>query len=128
VASVLVDICLSIIEEGGDRTLQRQYMQKIQDEAPNSGALEYIEAFTGFQRTGDVKKSRRLLRKSKKLAKAANDAALLQLIEGAEKILSPASPFDMMGKLFGMGGDQFNEDMFDDKMLEDLLKKMKGFM
>lgn len=116
-ASVLVDIYLTLQEKGGDASLKKLYLQRIKDEVPQSGALEYIDGFTQYKRTGDVNRARRMLHKAKRLARAANDAALLKMIEGAEMILS-GPPMGMLNKLLG--------DM-DEELLEEFMEEMKGF-
>jgi tetratricopeptide (TPR) repeat protein len=111
-ASVLVDIYMCI-PPGQHQDLKNVYMQKIEQEVPHSGALEYIEGFLVFSQTHNVNKARRLIRKAKKLATAANDSGMLQHIEMGEQILS-ISPRDFMDMLFGM--EEMIEEMggFDD--------------
>ncbi len=119
-ASVLVDIWMSIPHE--DRKyqgLKKKYLTKIEQDVPQSGAVEYIQSFVTFSKTQNTSKARRLLRTAKKLAQAAHDTILLQHIESAEKMLSmPPPPADLLNMLEGM----------DEGMFQELLEKMgEGF-
>jgi hypothetical protein len=109
-AGVLVDIYICI-PPGQYQEFKDRYMKKIEREVPRSGALEYLEGFLTFTQTHNTSKARRLIRKAKNLATAANDTGMLQHIELAERMLS-ISPSDIMNMLFNM---------------EDILEEMGGF-
>jgi len=116
-AGVLVDIYLCIPPGRQHQAFRDTYMQKIKQEVPQSGALEYLEGYTLFSQTHNIKKARRLIQKAKKLAAAAKDTGVLQHIEVVENLLS-TSPVDFINTLLrGM----------DEEMLEELIEEMEGF-
>ncbi len=115
-AGVLVDIYMGIPEKKQHQDLRKLYMKRIEQEVPQSGALEYLEGFLVFARTHTTTKARRLIRKAKKLATAANDTGMLQHIEVAERMLSVPTG-DLMNILFQMeeslgGKGGFNDEPF----------------
>ena len=118
-ASVLVDIYMTLDKEGQRAAaLKKMYMKKIQAEVPISGAIEYIDGFTHYQRTGNVNRARRQLRKAEKLARTAHETILLQEIQSAQDMLSPSRQDGFLDTLLnGM----------DDGMLEQFIDKMGGF-
>ena len=93
-ASTLVDICMELRDQEPHQALLQRYLVKTEQEVPKSGALEYLDSFIGFEKTGDKGKARRLLRKAKKLASAANERVLLEHIEEGERFLSGAASED----------------------------------
>ena len=124
-ASVLVDIYLSL-PPGKYKELKQIYIDKIVQEVPKSGAVEFIQAIAAIDVEGNMGKVKRLLRQAKRRAKAANDARLLQQIEAEEKALtmSPNTMMDMLFNMSGMGGKKGPKQM--DEMLNDFLYEMEG--
>jgi len=121
-ASALVDIYMSIPPEQKYQKLRKTYMTRIEQEVPQSGAVEYIEAFMTFKKTGNASKARRVLRKAQKLATAANESGILRQIQHAEQIISrPTGNFlDMM---FGQGGSKNMEPILEE--MEDMLEELE---
>lgn len=77
--------------------------EEIQDEAPASGAVEFLEAFRYDVEEGDTDTALTLLRKAKRKAKKAGDAGMLDHIRGAERRLrSPFGGFSGLGGLPGL--------------------------
>ena len=118
-ASVLVDIYMTLDKEGQRAdAMKAAYMEKIQAEVPTSGAVEYIDGFTDYQRTGNVNRARRQLRKAEKLAQAAHETILLREIQAAQDMLSPSRQDNVLNTLL---------DGMDDEMLEQFIENMGGF-
>ena len=112
------------------QAMRKIYLKKIEQEVPQSGALEYIEGFMAFTQAQNVSKARRSMRKAKKMATAANDSGILDHIAAAEHILS-ASPGNLMNMLFGRGGlggkgGKGKKNEFGG-LLEEFLEEMGGF-
>lgn len=127
-ASVLVDIYLSI-PPGKHKDLRQTYIDKIVQEVPKSGAVEFIQAIATIDVEGNMGKAKRLLRQAKRRAKAANDNRLLQQIEAEEKALTmPPPPDALMDMLFnnmgGMGGKKGPKEM--DDMLNEFMRQMES--
>ena len=143
-ASVLADIYISIPQEEEFQQLKKMYLGRIEQEVPQSGALEYIQAFLAFSQSHDISKARRLLRKARKHASAADDSGLLGLIGQMEQTLSktPKALLDMFSK-GPQGMEGMLEELLDEierkgasgkkgkkgkrGMLEDLLDELGGF-
>ncbi len=119
-AGVLVDIYMALNQEGQRaNALKQQYLHKIQTDVPQSGAVEYLDGFIHYQRTGNVSRARRKLRRARELAQAAHDTFLLQQIQAVEAMLSPTPDHFLETLLHGM----------DDRMLEQFLNEMEeGFL
>ncbi len=114
-AGVLVDIYMCLPPDS-HQSLRDIYMKKIKQEVPRSGALEYLEGFLTFSQTHNTSKARRLLRKAKNLANAANDTGVLGHIEAAERMLSMPA-----GNLIDILSNM------DEGMLEEMMEDMGGF-
>ncbi|MCP4398687.1 MAG: hypothetical protein GY801_15490, partial [bacterium] len=121
-ASALVDICVALMQEESFQKLQQQYMTRVRQEVPKSGAVEYLQAFTSLDKSGDKGKARRLLRKAKKLASAANETILLQHIQEEERFLSGPRGGGRLGSMFGPGMPPIPKDM------QPMLEEMENMM
>jgi tetratricopeptide (TPR) repeat protein len=118
-ASVLVSIGMAL-DKGDHRAdaLKAAYLRRIRQDAPDSGAVEYMDGFLEFQRTGNVKRARSKLQAAERLARAANDASLLREIQEAQRQLASPPPDAFLDMLRDM----------DDDMLGDLLDRMEGLI
>lgn len=118
--------------------LSAHYAQRIKQEVPKSGAVEFMEAFQAFRNRQDKKEAKRLLGEAKRKARLANEQELLAQIEdiillvdrggmgmgmpvealmrlmekypnGPPKNMSPRDMMDIMSMLGGLP-DEFFED------------------
>jgi tetratricopeptide (TPR) repeat protein len=95
-ALILLDIFMSFnpVEEhfvtisAEMRELQKHYVKRAESEVPQSGTLDYINAFRSFSERQDRKEALRLLREGKRKARVCGETGVLEAIEVAEGLLT----------------------------------------
>jgi hypothetical protein len=123
-AGILLDIYEAAVSEQ-DNELVQEYQQRIRAEVPNSGAVEYVEAFEASHQQRDMKKTRRLLRSAVKRATRAKDQGVLRRAQAIEATLGSglAGPFGLgnnletlqrmlAGTMFGAEDNDDLDDLF----------------
>jgi tetratricopeptide (TPR) repeat protein len=112
-ASVLAE-AFEISHEHGDKNLAEWYEERIRDEAPGSGALDYIAGYRLYHEQQDLAGALRLMRKAKQAANKAHDSGVAALAEQAELML-PAGGSGGLGRLLaGLGRQGLLPDFLDD--------------
>ena len=112
-ASVLAE-AFEISHEHGDKNLAEWYEERVRDEAPGSGALDYIAGYRLYHEQQDLAGALRLMRKAKQAANKAHDSGVAALAEQAELML-PAGGSGGLGRLLaGLGRQGLLPDFLDD--------------
>ncbi len=73
-------------------TLARTYEQRLRQEAPSRGALEYLEVCRGLDDEVEPRRMFKLLRQALRAARAANDAGVLRRVQDFEEMLNSPMP------------------------------------
>jgi tetratricopeptide (TPR) repeat protein len=69
------------------KDLANQYAALVEQEAPESGAVEYLKAYRLYHENNDVEGALRLIRKAKQMARKAKDEGVLGMAEEIEMVL-----------------------------------------
>ncbi len=94
-AEILVDIIMTLHGADEGRTeLERKYRERIEREAPNSGAKELIDSLVAMFERGNFDKADRLLGKARHKARKAGERGLLDKIEALKELVF-AGPFGL---------------------------------
>lgn len=103
----LVQILDSTFENNADALTER-YLNRVRDEMPDSGILEYWESRVSYRKK-DVKKAQRLLRKARQMAQKLNNPELIREMDALENLFSGRrNPFlDILRDLGGDGDFDF---------------------
>jgi tetratricopeptide (TPR) repeat protein len=106
--------------------LAEQYAQRIRQEVPHSGAVEYIDAFAAANQGGNRSQALRLIRKSQRVARKAGESGLADRGAEIEDVLNGNLAPGLLGgmdpdALEGFPGGRFPlEDLFENMDEEDL--------
>ncbi|MEM7536977.1 MAG: tetratricopeptide repeat protein [Chloroflexota bacterium] len=114
VVSILVELFELTWDEDLD-DLAEAYEQQIAQEAKDSGAVEYIEAYKEYT-MDDNDAAKRWLKKAQNKAKKANDKSLISMMERLKFLMESGGGmgglFNLFGRLGGLGG--LEPDLDDD--------------
>ncbi|MBS1251422.1 MAG: Beta-barrel assembly-enhancing protease [Anaerolineales bacterium] len=108
-AEILVDIIMTLHGADEGRTeLERKYRERIEREAPNSGAKELIDSLVAVLERGNFDKADRLLGKARHKARKAGESGLLAKIEAFKELIfagplglfGPSGPGSILERLF----------------------------
>lgn len=115
-SGVLIDI-YEVMSRNRKEALAAHYRKRIEAEAAESGAVEYVNAYDLNFKQRDPKAAKRMMRKARQKARKAGDTGVEQRAEIIEQLLSgPFSgafgggPLDMarvLERLFGEDDDEF---------------------
>ena len=83
-----------VIERVAPPVLCRYFAQRIEKEVPNSGAVEFVEAFNALAED-DERNAKRWFNKAKRLARRAKDKSALDFIEQMEHVNLFMRDFDI---------------------------------
>jgi tetratricopeptide (TPR) repeat protein len=102
-APILLDIFMSFnpsemrSETGIElQNLQKHYVERAEREVPQSGVVDYINAFQSLGEQQDNKEALRLLREGKRKAQNSGEGGVLEAIEGAERLLKRGPGFPLL--------------------------------
>ncbi len=101
--SALVQI-IDVTFENNASALTEVFLERVRNEMPESGILEYTEARIVFRETKDGKKAQRLLHKAKRMAEKMGDPALSKEMNDLEALFSGRRN-PLMDILRDFGGD-----------------------
>ena len=94
-AKVLLDIMLALhgrefsnIKGEIIRELEKEYVERVKKECPQSGVLEFIESCTAFHNKNDIKSAKTLIKEARRKAQLANEKDVLEETYEFEKFIS----------------------------------------
>jgi len=92
-ASVLLH-AYELAHEEGAQELMKLYAQRVRDETPDSGAVQYIEAYRLYHEQYDYQGALRRIQQAQRAARAAKDAGVLKMADGIEAFLKGGPSLD----------------------------------
>lgn len=94
-AKVLLDIMLALngrefsnIKGEIIRELEKEYVERVKKECPQSGVLEFIESCTAFHNKNDIKSAKTLIKEARRKAQLANEKDVVEETYEFEKFIS----------------------------------------
>ena len=109
-ASVLLR-AYELAHEDGAQELMKLYEQRVRDETPASGAIQYIEAYRLYHEQHDRQGALKRIQQAQRAARAAKDAGVLKLageIEAFFKVGSSFGFFKLLSEMAETWEDEWN--------------------